>query len=138
MSADANGFEDFRRQDEVRGRLIQSKENFDNEVREHLMFIESYVNYYAESNLKRHNSLNTNEMMNDRYHELIQMLRNAFSNDSFYSLVKEDRQDTLQSLVTHFGRKGLPRPLHDQYYQSLHIKTRKVWRIRSAGDHTKS
>jgi hypothetical protein len=131
MSIDADGFEGFRRQDEVGGRLIESKEKFENEIREHLMFLESYVNYYSESNLKRHNSMNVNEMMNDRYHELIQMLRNAFSNDSFYSLVKEDRQDTLQSLVTHFGRKGLPRPLQDKYYHSLHIKTKKVWRIRS-------
>lgn len=82
MLIDADGFEDFRRQEEVRGRLIESKEKFENEIREHLMFLESYVNYYSESNLKR-NSMNINEMMNDRYHELIQMLRNAFSNDSF-------------------------------------------------------
>jgi hypothetical protein len=138
MPIDADRFEDFRHQDEVRGRLLQSKEKFDNEVREHLMFLESYVNYYSEASSKRHNSLKIREMMNDRYHALIQMLRNAFSNDSFFSLVKEDRQDTLQSLVKYFGRKGLPRPLDDQYYQSLHPKTKKDWGIRRTEDHTKS
>jgi len=138
MPEDATGFEDFRYQDEVRSRLLQPKEKFDNEVREHLMFLESYLNYYTEANPKRDNSVKIGEMMNDRYHALLQLLRNAFSNDSFYSLVKEDRQYTVQSLVTHFGRKGLPRPPYDQYYQNIHFKTKKIWKIKSPGHHTKS
>lgn len=138
MPEDANGFEDFRHQDEVRNRLLQPKEKFENEVREHLMFLESYVNYYTEANLNRDNSAKISEIMNDRYHALLKLLRNAFSNDSFLSLVKEDRHGTLQSLATYFGRKGLPRPLYDQYYQSIHFKTRKIWKIRSPGHFTKS
>ena len=138
MPEDANGFEDFRHQDEVKNQLLQPKEKFDNEVREHLMFLESYVNYYTEANSKRDNSVKISEMMNDRYHALLQLLRNAFSIDSFYSLVKEDRQDTLQSLVTQFGRKGLPRPLYDHYYQSIHFKTKKIWEIKSPGQNIKN
>ncbi|MGI0048207.1 MAG: hypothetical protein ACREAW_01585, partial [Nitrososphaera sp.] len=137
LPVDFDTFKKLQDQDKIRAEQYAARANLEMRIRERVMLIESYVQFYSQPGYPRADAERLKDLMNKTYNDLLRSVKSISPEDLYHRLVYEDRDLTLEAIIKHFGRHPLPKRLDSPAYQSLHPRTKAQWGIRKVDDHTR-